>query len=100
MKTAFVTGGSRGIGSAIALALGKTFHVVVGFATSEDKANDVVKEIVAAGGSASTVQIDISDAESVDSAFTTIEKEYNSVDVLINNAGVTKDNILSGQIVE
>ena len=94
MKTAFVTGGSRGIGSAIALALGKTFHVVVGFANSEDKANDVVKEIVAAGGSASTVQIDISDAESVDNAFTTIEKEYNSVDVLINNAGVTKDNIL------
>ena len=94
MKTAFVTGGSRGIGSAIALALGKTFHVIVGFANSEDKATDVVKEIVAAGGSASTVQIDISDAESVDNAFTTIEKEYNSVDVLINNAGVTKDNIL------
>ena len=94
MKTAFVTGGSRGIGSAIALALGKTFHVVVGFTNSEDKANDVVKEIVAAGGSASTVQIDISDAESVDSAFTRIEKEHNSVDVLINNAGVTKDNIL------
>ena len=94
MKTAFVTGGSRGIGSAIALALGKTFHVVVGFANSEDKASDVVKEIVAAGGSASTVQIDISDAESVDNAFTSIEKEYNSVDVLINNAGVTQDNIL------
>ncbi len=94
MKTAFVTGGSRGIGSAIALALGKTFHVVVGFANSEDKASDVAKEIVAAGGSASTVQIDISDAESVDNAFTTIEKQYNSVDVLINNAGVTKDNIL------
>ena len=94
MKTAFVTGGSRGIGSAIALELGKTFHVIVGFANSKDKANDVVKEIVAAGGSASAVQIDISDAESVDNAFTTIEKEYNSVDVLINNAGVTKDNIL------
>ena len=45
MKTAFVTGGSRGIGSAIALALGKTFHVIVGFANSEDKANDVVKEL-------------------------------------------------------
>ena len=69
MKTAFVTGGSRGIGSAIALALGKTFHVVVGFANSEDKANDVVKGIIAAGGSASTVQIDISNAESVDNAF-------------------------------
>ena len=68
--------------------------MIVGFANSEDKANDIVKEIVSAGGSASTVQIDISDAVSVDNAFTTIEKEYNSVDVLINNAGVTKDNIL------
>ena len=94
MKTALITGGSRGIGSAIALALGKNFHVVVGFANSEDKANDIVKEIVAAGGSASTVQIDISNSESVDNAFTTVEKEYNSVDVLINNAGIAQDNIL------
>jgi 3-oxoacyl-(acyl-carrier-protein) reductase len=85
MKTALVTGGSRGIGSAIALGLGKNFHVVVGYANSEDKA---------AGGSASTVQIDISNAESVDTAFSTVEKEYNSVDVLINNAGITQDNIL------
>src|SRR5210317_2059387 len=94
MKTALVTGGSRGIGSAIALRLGKNFHVVVGYANSEDKANNVAKEIVAAGGSASTVQIDISNTESVDNAFSILEKEYNSVDVLINNAGVTQDNIL------
>ena len=94
MKTALITGGSRGIGSAIALALGNNFHVVVGYANSLDKANDVVKEIITAGGSASTVQIDISNAESVDNAFTTVEKEYNSVDVLINNAGITQDNIL------
>ena len=65
MKTALITGGSRGIGRAIALALGKNFHVIVGFANSEDKANDVVKEIVAAGGSASAVQIDISNPEYV-----------------------------------
>ena len=94
MKTALITGGSRGIGSAIALALGKNFHVIVGFANSEDNANDVVEEIIAAGGSASTVQIDISNADSVDNAFSTVEKEYNSVDVLINNAGITQDNIL------
>ncbi len=64
------------------------------FANSEDKANEVVKEIINAGGIASTVQIDISNAESVDTAFSTVEKEYNSVDVLINNAGITQDNIL------
>ena len=62
MKTALITGGSRGIGSAIALALRKNFHVVVGYVNSENKANDVVKEIIDAGGSASTVQIDISNA--------------------------------------
>ena len=66
----------------------------VGYANSEDKANDVVQEIVAAGGSASTVQIDISNAESVDNAFSKVEKEYNSVNVLINNAGIAQDNIL------
>ena len=94
MKTAFVTGGSRGIGKAIAIELGNNFHVVVGYSNSEDKANDVAKDIISSGGSASTVRVDISNSESVDEAFTSIEKEYTSVDVLINNAGVTKDNIL------
>ena len=94
MKTAFVTGGSRGIGKAIAIKLGNNFHVVVGYSNSEDKANDVAKDIISSGGSASTVRVDISNSESVDEAFTSIEKDYTSVDVLINNAGVTKDNIL------
>ena len=94
MKTAFVTGGSRGIGKAIAIELGNNFHVVVGYSNSEDKANDVAKDIISSGGSASTVRVDISNSESVDEAFISIEKDYTSVDVLINNAGVTKDNIL------
>ena len=94
MKTAFVTGGSRGIGKAIAIELGNNFHVVVGYSNSEDKANDIAKDIISSGGSASTVRVDISNSESVDKAFTSIEKDYTSVDVLINNAGVTKDNIL------
>ena len=46
MKTAFVTGGSRGIGKAIAIELGNNFHVVVGYSNSEDKANDVAKDII------------------------------------------------------
>ena len=94
MKTAFVTGGSRGIGKAIAIELGNNFHVVIGYSNSEDKANDVAKDIISSGGSASTVRVDISNSESVDEAFISIEKDYTSVDVLINNAGVTKDNIL------
>ena len=94
MKTAFVTGGSRGIGKSIALDLGKNFHVVVGFSVSNDKAEEVSEKIISNGGSSSTVQIDISKSDSVDEAFSSIEKEYTSVDVLINNAGITKDNIL------
>ena len=94
MKTAFVTGGSRGIGESIALDLGKKFHVVVGYSVSNDKAIEVSEEIISNGGSASTVQINISQTDSVDEAFSSIEKDYTSVDVLINNAGITKDNIL------
>ena len=94
MKTAFVTGGSRGIGKSIALDLGKKFHVVVGYSVSNEKAKEVSDEILNNGGSSSTVQINISESDSVDKAFSSIEKDHTSVDVLINNAGITKDNIL------
>ena len=94
MKTAFVTGGSRGIGKSIALGLGKKFHVVVGYSVSNEKAKEVSDEILNNGGSSSTVQINISESDSVDKAFSSIEKDHTSVDVLVNNAGITKDNIL------
>ena len=94
MKTAFVTGGSRGIGKSIALDLGKKFHVVVGYSVSNEKAKEVSDEILNNGGSSSTVQIDISESDSVNKAFSSIEKDHTSVDVLINNAGITKDNIM------
>ena len=94
MKTAFVTGGSRGIGKSIALDLGKKFHVVVGYSVSNEKAKEVSDEILNNGGSSSTVQINISESDSVDKAFSSIEKEHTSVDVLVNNAGITKDNIM------
>ena len=94
MKTAFVTGGSRGIGKSISLNLGKKFHVVVGYSVSNEKAKEVSDEIIDNGGSSSTVQINISESDSVDEAFSSIEKDHTSVDVLINNAGITKDNIM------
>ena len=94
MKTAFVTGGSRGIGKSIALGLGKKFHVVVGYSVSNEKAKEVSDEILNNGGSSSTVQINISESDSVDKAFSSIEKDHTSVDVLVNNAGITKDNIM------
>jgi 3-oxoacyl-[acyl-carrier protein] reductase len=94
MKTVLVTGGSRGIGKSISITLSKNHHVVVGYVNSEDKAVEVVKEITEAGGNANIIEIDISNKESVDNAFSAIEDAYGSVDILINNAGVTKDNIL------
>ena len=94
MKTALVTGGSRGIGKGIALELGKSFNVVVGYSSSKDSGQEVVEEIVKSGGSASTVEINVANIESIEKAFTAIEKEYGGVDVLVNNAGITKDNIL------
>lgn len=94
MKTVLVTGGSRGIGKSISTTLAKSHHVVVGYVNSQDKAEEVVNEITESGGSANSVEINISSKESVDRAFATIEGEYGSVDILINNAGITKDNIL------
>ena len=94
MKTALVTGGSRGIGKAIALQLGKSFNVVVGYSSSKDSGDKVVAEIINSGGTASPVEIDVTNIESIENAFATIEKEYGGVDVLVNNAGITKDNIL------
>jgi len=94
MKTVFVTGASRGIGKSIALELGKNFKVVVGFSNSEDMAVEVVEEINNSGGDALSIQLNIGDKNSVDKAFTEIENKFNHVDILINNAGITRDNIL------
>jgi 3-oxoacyl-[acyl-carrier protein] reductase len=94
MKTALVTGGSRGIGKAISLSLGKSFNVVVGYSSSKDSAEEVVKDIVKSGGIATAIQVDVKSSESIENAFVTIEEEFDGVDVLVNNAGITKDNIL------
>ena len=94
MKTALITGGSRGIGRAIALELGKSCYVAVGYTSSKDSAEEVVGEIVKSSGEARAIQIDVTSSESIENAFTTIEKELNGVDILVNNAGITKDNIL------
>ena len=94
MRTAFVTGASRGIGKSIALDLGKNFKVIVGFSNSQDKANKVVDEINKSGGESLAVQLNIGDRTSVDNAFLEIEEKYDHVDILVNNAGIAKDNIL------
>ena len=93
MKTALVTGGSRGIGKAIDQKLAETSNVAVAFSNSKDHAVEVVNSIQANGGNAIAVQIDVTDNESVEKCFELIEKELSSVEILVNNAGITKDNI-------
>lgn len=94
-KVCLVTGASRGLGASIALELGKAGQkVVVNYAGSEDKANEVVEAIKAAGGDAVAIQADCSDQDSIKAMFKTIIDEYGSCDVLVNNAGITADGLL------
>ena len=94
-KTALVTGASRGIGRAIALALAsKGFAVALNYAGSHDAAEAVKKEIEDAGGKAFTVQGDVSTSEDVDRIFKTVKDEFGGLDVLVNNAGINRDALL------
>lgn len=94
-KTALVTGASRGIGRAIALALAsKDFAVALNYAGSHDAAEAVKKEIEAAGGKAFTVQGDVSKSEDVDRVFKVVKDEFGGLDVLVNNAGINRDALL------
>ena len=94
-KTALVTGASRGIGRAIALALAsKGFAVALNYAGSHDAVEAVKKEIEDAGGKAFTVQGDVSKSEDVDRIFKTVKDEFGGLDVLVNNAGINRDALL------
>lgn len=94
-KCAVVTGASRGIGRAIALELASQgAKVVVNYSGSEQKALEVVAEIVENGGEAIAVQANISDNDSVQALMKKAVDTYGSLDILVNNAGITRDNLL------
>lgn len=94
-KVAIVTGASRGIGRAIALALAaEGAKVVVNYARSDAAANEVVKVITDQGGEAIAVQADVSDAEQVQNLIKETRSQYGQIDVLVNNAGITRDTLL------
>ena len=94
-KVAVVTGASRGIGKAAALALASQgAKVVVNYARSSDAAEAIVKQITEAGGEAIATEADVSQSEQVDNLIKTTLDKFGRIDVLVNNAGITKDTLL------
>jgi 3-oxoacyl-[acyl-carrier protein] reductase len=93
-QVALVTGASRGIGQAIALRLSSEGIFVVATATSENGAEATVAAIAAQGGAAQAVKLDVTSSADVEALFKKIMSEQGRLDILINNAGITKDGLM------
>lgn len=94
-KVAIVTGASRGIGRAIALELAtQGASIVVNYASSSSAADTVVAEINAAGGQAIALKADVSKVEEVEALFNATIEKFQRLDIIVNNAGITRDTLL------
>ena len=93
-KVALVTGASRGIGQAIAHALAAQGAVVVGTATSDQGAQAIGEKLAAAGYKGTGMKLDVRDPESVAAVLAAITESYGAPAILVNNAGITADNLL------
>jgi 3-oxoacyl-[acyl-carrier protein] reductase len=93
-KVALVTGATRGIGQAIALALARSGAIVVGTATTDDGAAKITAYLHEAGNSGTGMKLDVTDGAAIDAALATIESRFGAVTILVNNAGITRDNLL------
>ena len=94
-KVALITGASRGIGKAIAISLGGLgAEVIVNYSASDASAEEVVKLIKEKGGNSYKLKFDVSDEESVNTGINQIIRDSGKIDILINNAGITRDGLL------
>lgn len=94
-KVALITGASRGIGKTCAVELAKAgFTSIINYVSNADAANAVVAEIEALGGSAKAVKCDVTDAEAVKKLVEDVLSEFGRIDVLVNNAGITRDGLI------
>ena len=99
-KVALVTGGSRGIGRAIAKKLASQgAYVIVNYIHSADKADEVVKEIIADGGQAETYCCDVAQFDAVGTMIAELLEKHGKIDILVNNAGITRDHFI-GKLTE
>src|SRR5579859_8178314 len=92
-RVAFVTGASRGIGRAIALSLCRAGFDIVVASPEIEKNEEVAEEIRACSGEAMTVNLDVTSPESVKAAFGKVMQDKTRIDVLVNNAGITRDGL-------
>jgi len=101
MKSALVTGGSRGIGAAIVLELArKGFRVAINYKSDEAAAIAVAEEVRALGAEAIVLRADVADVSQVDALFGEIDRQFGQLDVLVCNAGVLRDTLLGASTAD